>query len=312
MSQLNSLTIDRIELMQTFVRIVDSGSLSAAARQLGTTQPTISRRLKTLEKLLGTELILRSTHGRKLTDDGERCYAHARTLIEQWSELEDGLRGAGEEPMGRLRVRAPHAFGQDQMIRPLSRYLQRYPGVSIDWMLNDHSPDFIADNIDCAIHVGSVTDPSVIAVLLAEVPRIVVAAPALLEQSPPIEQVQDLERLPWVALSTYYRNEVTLVDRRADRSQQLNIRPRVSTDSLYALRQSALEGLGVAIVSTWIVQEDLEAGRLVRIQSQWCAHPLPIYLLYPYAAYYPARLRTFIDLMREVMPTMAGTRPPGV
>lgn len=297
--------------MRTFVRIVDSGSLSAAARQLGSTQPTVSRRLQALERLLGAKLLLRSTHGMKLTDDGERCYAHARTLIENWYALEDGLRGAGDEPLGRLRVRAPHAFGQDQMIRPLTEYLQRYNQVTIDWTLNDHSPDFIAEDIDCAIHVGAVTDPSVVAILLAEIPRIVVAAPTLLAQYPAIARVEDLEGLPWVALSTFYRNEVTLVDRRQDRSHQLNIDPRLSTDSLYALRRCVLEGLGAAVISTWIAQEDLDQGRLIQLQPQWCAHSLPVYLLYPYASYYPARLRTFMSLMRDIMPTLVGARPPG-
>ncbi len=103
---------DRIEMMQTLIRIIESGSLSAAAVQLGTTQATVSRRLKSLEQLLNTKLLLRTTHAMKLTDDGERCYRHARVLINAWDALEDDLKGAEEEPVGILKVRAPHAFGQ--------------------------------------------------------------------------------------------------------------------------------------------------------------------------------------------------------
>lgn len=146
--------IDRIDLMQTFVRIVESGSLSAAAAQLSTSQPTVSRRLQSLERLLGAKLILRTTHAMKLTDDGQRCYEQAKLLLERWVSLEDQLSGAGDEPVGTLRVRAPHAFGQDQLIAPLTRYLQRYPNLSVDWMLNDRTPDFISEDIDCAIQVG--------------------------------------------------------------------------------------------------------------------------------------------------------------
>ncbi len=111
--------IDRVELMRTFIRIVESGSLSAAARQLETTQATISRRLQSLESLLGAKLILRSTHAMKLTDDGERCYQHARQVVDAWLALEDELQLTDDQPVGTLRVRAPHAFGQEQLLMPL-------------------------------------------------------------------------------------------------------------------------------------------------------------------------------------------------
>ncbi|WP_173634468.1 LysR substrate-binding domain-containing protein [Paramixta manurensis] len=301
--------IDRIALMHTFVRIVESGSLSAAAVQMGTTQPTISRRLQALEHLLGAKLIQRTTHAMKLTDDGERCYEHARQLLTHWQVLEDELRGVEDEPVGVLRVRAPHAFGQEQLIAPLAEYLQQYPQTTIEWRLNDHTPDFISDGVDCAIHVGAVSDPSLVAVLLAEVPRIVVAAPALLAQHPPVTQVDELRQLPWLALSTFYQQEVTLTHEACGEARRFPIAPRLSTDSLYATRRAALAGLGAALVSAWVVEDDLAAGRLRHLVPEWQAASLPIYLLYPYASYYPARLRKFLDTMREVMPKIIGTRP---
>jgi DNA-binding transcriptional LysR family regulator len=310
MNKIKLPNCDRITLLQTLVRIVDSGSLSAAALQLNTTQPTVSRRLQTLEQLLGVKLIQRTTHAIKLTDDGERCHQHARRLLEHWQIMEDEVRGARDEPVGVLRVRAPHAFGQDQLIGPLGEYLQRYRQISVEWTLNDHSPDFIPEGIDCAIHVGSVTDPSVVAVLLAEVPRSLVASPALLAQRPAIATLGDLAQLPWLALNSFYRNEVTLTHRESGEVQRIDIAPRLSTDSLYAVRKAALDGLGVAIVSSWVVREELAQGRLHTLLPQWQAAPLPIYLLYPYASYYPARLRKFMELMKEVMPRILGTRAP--
>ncbi|HCW47426.1 LysR family transcriptional regulator [Mixta calida] len=310
MNALNAISTDRITLLHTFVRIVESGSLSAAAQQMQTSQPTVSRRLRTLEQLLGARLIQRTTHTMKLTDDGERCYQHARRLTEQWLLLEDDLHAVSDEPVGVLRVRAPHAFGQDQLIAPLGDYLRRYPRTRIEWTLNDPTPDFIAEGIDCAIHVGDVTDPSVVAILLAEVPRIVVAAPELLAQFPPVRQVNELARLPWLALSIFYSNEVILNDARSGEHFQFPIVPRLSSDSLYAVRRAALDGLGAAMVSAWVVKEDLQAGRLQQLTPGWQAPPLPVWLLYPYASYYPARLRQFIALMREVMPRITGTQPP--
>ncbi|MFH8135960.1 LysR family transcriptional regulator [Pantoea osteomyelitidis] len=309
MKTLNSGSIDRIELMQTFIRIVESGNLSAAATQLGTSQPTISRRLQALEQLLGLKLILRTTHALKLTDDGERCYAQARQLLATWHALEDELTGASDDPVGTLRVRAPHAFGQDQLIAPLVDYLRRYPRLNVEWMLNDRTPDFVAENVDCAIQVGAPTDPSAVAILLAEIPRIVVASPELLAQHPMVQKPEQLPDLPWLALSSFYRNEITLKRISDGEASNMAITPRLISDSLYAVRKAALAGMGAAIVSAWVVQEDLATGTLIQLTPAWQAAPLPVWLTWPWASYYPARLRQFIAMIREVMPQLAGTQP---
>lgn len=310
MTETNLSGIDRIELMQTFIRIVEAGSLSGAAARLGTSQPTISRRLQTLERLLGLKLLQRTTHIMKLTDDGERCYSHAKELVASWNAMEDDLRGATDEPRGLLRVLVPHAFGQDQLIKPLKDYLYRYPKMSVEWTLNDRRPDFIAEGIDCAIQVGAVTDPSVVAILLAEVPRIVVAAPELLNNKPLPTHPEQLLDFHWIALNSFYRNEVVLSHKTNGEIQRFSIEPQLSTDSLYALRNAALAGLGAGIASTWVISDDLAQGRLVHLAPDWHGLPLPIYLVYPHASFYPARLRAFLDIMRQAMPSLAGTQLP--
>ena len=149
-------TPDRLDLLATFVRIVEAGSLSAAAAQLGTTQPTVSRRLQALERSLGVRLLRRSTHTMSLTEDGERCLERARRLLSDWHEFESELKGAGEEPAGRLRIVVPHAFGQQHLVGPLADYLRRTPRVDVEWLLHDRRPDFVAEGVDCAIQVGTV------------------------------------------------------------------------------------------------------------------------------------------------------------
>ncbi|HWV63323.1 MAG TPA: LysR family transcriptional regulator [Oxalicibacterium sp.] len=308
--------------MQTFVRIVETGSLSAAAEQLKTSQPTVSRRLQTLERSLGLRLLQRTTHVMKLTEDGERCYAHAKELLDSWKAMEADLRGTQDDPEGMLRVLVPHAFGQDQLIDLLTDYLARYPRVSVDWLLHDRRPDFIAEGIDCAIQVGDIDNPSLVALRLFEVPRIVVGSPDLLQGKLPA-QPQELHALPWLALRTYYRDEVVLTrqpegkrsasggrgrgansagDAKTDAdTHRFAIRPRMSTDSLYALRNAALKGLGVGLVSAWLVADDIAAGRLVQLVPEWRAAPLPVSLVYPYARFYPARTRLFIEAVRRIV-----------
>ncbi|MBU1330434.1 MAG: LysR family transcriptional regulator [Gammaproteobacteria bacterium] len=311
MKEHSTPTTDRLELLHTFVRIVETGSLSAAAVQLGVSQPTVSRRLQVLERNLGLRLLQRSTHGMKLSDDGERCFAQARELLDSWDNLESSLKGSSEQARGTLRVLAPHAFGQDQLITPLLAYLDEYPEVQVEWLLHDRRPDFIAEGIDCAIQVGSVDDPNVVALHLAEVPRIVVAAPGIWGNGPAPLDSNALSALPWLALKTYYRDEVTLTQQHSGSVQRFAIRPRLSTDSLYALRNAALAGMGACIASSWIVADDLRCGRLVQLAPEWQAAPLPVYLVYPYARHYPARLRLFIARMRASMPNLSGMRAPG-
>jgi len=311
MKEISAGSNDRIELMQTFIRIVESGSLSACARQLDVSQPTVSRRLQALEKMLGQKLILRTTHALKLTDDGERCYSSARQLVGSWYALEDELTNTHDEPVGTLRVRVPHAFGQDQMIEPLVGWLQKSPALNVEWMLNDRTPDFVAENIDCAIQVGALNDPGLVAIQIAEVPRRMVATPDLLVRSTPLQTLEQLAALPWLSLSTFYRTEITLKHQSDGQSRTITISPRLYSDSIYAIRKAALSGMGVGLVSSWLVEEDLATGRLQEPLPEWQAPPLPVWLTYPWASYYPARLRHFFSLIKQVMPTLTGTRPAG-
>ena len=299
---------DRIELLHTFVRIVEAGSLSAAAEQLAATQPTISRRLQALERQLGVRLLQRTTHSMRLTLDGERCYERARELLNNWASFESDMRGVSDEPEGVLRVIVPHAFGQARLIAPLAQYLLRYPRMQVEWLLHDDRAiqDYIAAGIDCAIQVGEVTDPGLVAIRLSQVPRIVAAAPALLGGAPLPQDPGELAELPWLALRTYYRNEVTLSHADSGKRRRFAIAPRFSTDSLFALRSAMQHGLGVGIASAWVLADDLASGTLVRLAPQWRAAPLPVSLVYPYARFYPARLRRFAELIREGAPAIFG------
>ncbi|HEY0931276.1 MAG TPA: LysR family transcriptional regulator [Gemmatimonas sp.] len=293
---------DRIPLLRTFLRIVEAGNLSAAATLLGTTQPTVSRRLQALERALGVPLVHRTTHSMRLTEDGERCYERAKALLANLDAFEAEMRGDRDQPEGTLRVVVPHAFGQHQLITPLVEYLRRYPRVSVEWLLHDTLPNFIADGIDCAILVGSNADRSVRAIRVGEVPRIVIGAPSLFDNRAAPTHPSALEELPWIALRTFYRQSITLVHNDRGERLELGIAPRMSTDSLYAMRSAVQQGLGIGMASSWLVADDLAAGRLVHVAPDWHGDPLPVHLVYPRARFYPARLRRFIEVMRVALP----------
>lgn len=288
---------DRLALAETFVRIVEAGSLSAAAAQLATTQPTISRRLQILERSLGAPLLLRTTHSMQLTPAGERYFGRARDLLAEWQAFEAELRGGDEVADGTLRVVAPHAFGQQQLMGPVTEYLARCPRMTVEWLLDDKPLRLVEEGIDCIIRVGAPEGESLVARKLGEVKRLVVAAPGLVRR--PVVRPAQLEALPWAALGTFYRNRLRL--ERDGRATTIKLQPRFVTDSLFALRNAALAGIGAAVVSTWIVREDLAAGTLEHLLPRWEAPSLPLYIAYPRARFYPAKLRRFVEIVRSAL-----------
>ncbi|SEK56300.1 transcriptional regulator, LysR family [Roseateles sp. YR242] len=310
--------LDRLSLLQTFLQVVEAGSFSAAAQQLGTTQPTVSRRLQMLESLLGARLVERSTRGLRLTEEGRRCLAQARSLIDGWNTLSEDL-GEDNQPLsGRLRVRVPHAFGQHQLMEVLAGFMKQHPGLTVEWMLQDELPDFSREAVDCAVVVGHVERPELIMVPLAEVPRVLVAAPELagrlpadLDQRSPAEIADSLQTQSWLALTTFYREEIRLRPQGGGEVLSVPLNFRFGTDSLFALIEATRQGLGLAAVSHWAVMDDLASGRLVRLLPQWCAMPLPFSLVFPSRQHQPARLRAFAALMREVVPGIRGMRAVG-
>ncbi len=167
-------------------------------------------------------------------------------------------------------------------MEPLLEFLQRYPRVSIEWLLHEHHPDFIADGVDCEIRLGVVEDPSLVALHMAEVPRIVVAAPSLCGTDASKISIDMVQTMPWVALSIMYKDEVVLTrDQEAD-TCRFPIKPRLCTDSVYATRQAALAGFGVTLISAWMVENDIEQGRLIHLVPEWHGVSLPVYMVYPY------------------------------
>jgi DNA-binding transcriptional LysR family regulator len=174
-------------------------------------------------------------------------------------------------------------------------------------MLEDQPVDFIADGIDCAIRVGRVEEPQLVAVPLAEVPRIVIAAPSLLAAADPRDPTL-LPGLPWIALTTFYRDRFTLLPADDGPALRVDIQPRLLTDNLFVARRAAVSGLGAAVVSAWLVGDDLRDGRLVQLVPGWEAPPLPVHLVYPAARQMPSRLRAFIDAMKASLPHTHGMR----
>jgi DNA-binding transcriptional LysR family regulator len=286
--------------MSTFIRIVEAGSLSMAARQLSTSQPTVSRHLRALENHLDTQLLVRTTHGMNLTEAGQRYYEYARALIGQMVEFEEEMRGHGFVSSGTLRVVVPTAIGQEWLIEVAERYLKACPEMRLEWKLSDGSVNFSEGAIDCVIRAGEPEKHSYVARRLGELRRVLASAPSIARDYGEILNPEDLARLPWIAMSSYYTNSIDLRDK-FNRVQRVEITPRFAVDHVLGTRTAARLGMGAVLISEWMVLSDFSNGTLERLLPEWSGTSLPLYAIYPKAKFYPAKLRQFVEIAAQTV-----------
>ena len=235
----------------------------------------------------------------QLTEDGRRFYGHCKLLVEKWQQIESEMNGTTIHPQGLLRVQLPQSLGVKKFNEALKKYLSRYESINVEWLLSDRMPDFLSDNLDCAIKVGNVDDPNLVAIKIAELPRVIVGSKEQFKNTTAFEHPKDLKHLPWLAFKLHYFNEVSLFNAETKQKYNLGIQPRFSTDNLFALREMVLMGMGVGVLSKWVIQEDLQNRKLIQFCINWQAPSLPVYLIYPQSSLKPAKLTKFIEILRE-------------
>lgn len=299
-----SKPLDRLTLLETFARISDRGSISAAARDLGLSQATVSRQLKELEDRFGVELAHRTTHALALTTAGKALLHDARSLLSSWDALEEEHASASGNVRGVLKVVAPVALGQLHLADIALRYQGDHPHVSMTWQLDDQPIRFSETGCDCWIRVGRIPDETLVVQPLGEVERLIVASPDLVA-SERIKAPQDLADLPCVALEPYEGGNIELTNRHGKR-QRIAPAVRMSTNNIFALHRAALQGVGIAVLPKWFIHEDLRGGRLIDLLPHWRAATLQLNVAYQSTRYRPMRLQRFLETLRENTPRIPG------
>ncbi|MGB0696853.1 MAG: LysR family transcriptional regulator [Rhodospirillaceae bacterium] len=293
-----SKPLDRLALLETFVRIAERGSISAAARDLGLSQGSASRQLAALEDRLAVQLIRRTTHSLALTEAGLEVLADARALIGRWEALEERHAADAQTLKGPLRVVAPVALGQMHLADIAVGFQATHPEVSIHWRLEDEPIRFAEIGCDCWIKIGPIPDESLIVRHLGRVERLLVASPALAgrcqtAQNRQQAQPEDVQHLPFVTLTPFEGSKIGLFGPEGARMEWA-VSPTLSTNNIFSLKRAVLSGLGAAILPRWFVAEDLAAGSLVDLLPDWRAKTLNITLAYLPARQQPRRLSAFI------------------
>lgn len=299
--------MDRLAEMEVFVRVVEEGGFSAAARTLDMSKSAVSKRVSALEDRLGARLINRTTRKLALTDAGIAFHARAARIIAEAEEAEAAVSSLQAAPRGVLRVNAPVSFGINHLGGLLPSFLERYPDLSVDLVMNDRFVDLVDEGFDLAIRISSLEDSSLIARRLCGLNRVVVASPDYLARHGAPAHPTDLTRHACL-LYTYLRRSGEWTLRHRDDGQ--DVRVRVEGAALRAnngdvLREAAIGGLGVTMMPTFIIGADLVAGRLVRLLPDWEDDTGGIYAVWPSGRFVPAKVRAFVDLLVE-----AFRRPP--
>lgn len=281
------------------VRIVDKGSFTAAARELGMTKATVSRRIAELEQRLGVRLLYRSTRQLTLTEAGEQYYLRCSKAVEELTQAELMLSASQQEVTGTLKLAVPIEAGQLMVGRLVADFLQAYPGLQVELELTNRLVDPISEGLDAIVRIGDMSDSNLAARRLWSFERVLCASPAYLARSSPaITRPEDLAQHERIALSGNFLASHWCFE--ADgREVMVDPRSRFLVNNITCAREAAKAGLGLAALPTMICHEELASGALVALLPGWQQPRVPIYLLFPERRLMPRKLRVFIDFLVE-------------
>jgi DNA-binding transcriptional LysR family regulator len=300
--------MDTLHAMRIFIRTVELGSLSSAARELNTTQPTVSKLLAQLERQLAVRLLERSTRGLSATEQGQRFYRDAKSVLEQFDAAVSGVQGMTGQASGFLRINAPVALGQYRINAMVQRFLAAHPAIEIELILSDRFADMVEEGIDIAFRLGGTLPPDAIGRHLATVPRFLVASPDYLARrgtpaDPGDLAAHDVVRFAWTPGTTLdlFRDGVR---------QTADAAGRFRVNNALAIREALSLGSGIGLCPEWLIDDLLDSGELVRVLNAWSAGQQELYLLWPSRQYQPLRTRLFIDFVAEQFTSLRGFKRP--
>lgn len=289
--------MDRIGDIALFLRVLDLGSISAAARTLDISVAVASQRLKRLERDLGARLMHRTTRRLHPTPEGLLLAEQGRALVEDLEALSDGLRRTGRGVAGTLRVTMSSTFGRVYISPLLPEFLALYPEVRISVDLNDVKVDLVSAGMDMAIRIGALDDSSLVARPLANNRRVLCAAPDYLGRRGTPKMPAELADHECLLLVGNQGRQDVWRFREGDQEFAVRVAGRIESNQGELLRDAAVAGLGIALHSMWHVHDDLRSGRLQVVLPDYPIPDTAIYAVMPQRRLLPPRVRVFVDFL---------------
>ena len=291
--------MDRWTEIELFVQVAETGSLSRAAEVLDLSNAAASRHLSALEERLGARLVERNTRRLYLTDTGQEFFSRAKAILAELKDAESAVNATALNPTGVLRITASLSFSLHHVAPLLREYTQRYPNVTVHLEAANRYMDIIDNNIDVAIRTREVEPDSNITIRrLAETRRILTASPRYFAQHGVPKTLEDLQHHK-LLIYTHANNPNELRFTRDGQATTVTAKGVLDANDGQILRVAALDGLGILVQPSYIVYEDIVAGRLVPVLDEWDLPRLSINLAYPSRKHLSAKVRTFIDFMAE-------------
>ena len=290
--------MDRLSAMRGFVHVVQSGSFSAAAKQEGVTQGTVSKQVSALEKRLGAQLLLRNQRNLSLTSAGQVFYERCLVILQEIEEAEALVTTSVASPTGELRVTLSPVLSRLVIAPILGDFLKTYPGLRMNFELTEHHCDIIAEGVDVAIRARHLEDSSLIARPLSSNPLSLVAAPAYLEERGKPTHPSELRHHNCLVFSRYRRPQKWTFTRGKEQVAS-RVRGNFRCDQGDTLVELAVSGVGIALMPSWLMRDDLKAGHLKKLLPGWQPPSLPLQIVYAKDPRLPAKIRCFTDFLRR-------------
>ncbi|MGL5242575.1 MAG: LysR family transcriptional regulator [Kluyvera ascorbata] len=284
--------------LRSFVAVVESGSFNNAAIQLDTSSAAISRRVSALEAALSVKLINRTTRQLDLTPSGQQFYQDVLEILGALEQAEERLNCAQETYSGIIRLGAPVSFGTQKLAPLLPAFLKTYPQITVTLQLEDRVSDLLNEGIDLSLRIGELQDSSLVSLPIAMMPRLYCASPEYLKTHGRPASPAELKHhqcLHYSLLST--RNEWAL----ASGEQELDARVPLAANNGDVLREAAIQGMGIAMLPWYIVEDALRGGALVPVLERYAPPPLPLSIVRPSRQFTPVRVTVLMQYLRDAL-----------
>ncbi|MBL4799722.1 MAG: LysR family transcriptional regulator [Oleispira sp.] len=282
--------------MAIFVRVVEAGSFTGAAKALGLPKSTVSRKITQLEERLGVRLIQRTTRSLSLTDTGSAYHSHCARILGEIEEANIAVTQMQSTPTGTLRITAPVLFGSTVLSGLIAEFMELHPQVNIDLVLSDQLLDLVQDGIDVAFRVGQLEDSSLIGRYLGDVKAMVCASPDYIARFGKPNHPDELANHQILAATGW--NQWSLKGPN-DQEINVNLKPRLKVNDLSSLYTLALSGAGIAALPVLIAASAIKSKNLVPILCDWPFEAHPIHALYASNRHLSAKVRSFVDFVIE-------------
>ncbi|MDB1110370.1 LysR family transcriptional regulator [Pseudomonas extremaustralis] len=296
--------MDRFDAMQAFARVVEAGSFTKAADTLHMSKTTVTQLVQQLEARLRVKLLNRTTRKVNVTADGAVYYERVLQLLADMDDAETSLSSAATLPRGRLRVDVPSPLASMILVPALPAFYARYPDIQIDMGVSDRIVDMIDENVDCVVRGGELTDQSLMARRVGDLPLGVFAAPSYLARVGTPVHPQELENSHHRIVGFLWARTgkpVPYAMRKHLESLQIKGRYALAVDDGNAYLAAGLAGLGVLWLPTYMSQAFVDRGELVPLFEDWSLDPMPLYVAFPPNRHISLKLRVFIEWVAELM-----------